>query len=149
MVDFTEEFRKSIETRFKSEFGLLYPAIPVQYDNIPFKQPENGPWGAFTFRQNPAQQKTIGRHFVVRTTGFIQIDITVPEDTGLTTGRKIADAAADIFAYRKFKGATISISCDEKHVDVSPATGPFRRIMARVFFHYDGTRLRTSVQAIS
>lgn len=149
MSVFTEDFRKFIEGRFASEFGILYPAVPVEYDDVPFKQPENGPWVSFTFRENPAKQVSIGRKFVIRTTGFIQIDVMYPAETGRTKYRKIADAAAEIFGYRKFKGATISISCDETHVDAAPATGPFRRIMARVFFHYDGTRERIAVQAIS
>jgi len=149
MVDFTDEFQRLIESRFKSEFGIMYPDIPVQFDNGPWKQPEDGPWAAFTFRQNPAVQKTMGRKFLVRTTGFIQIDINVPSETGTKKGRKIADAAADIFAYQKFKGPNVTISCDEKHVDAAQSAGAFYRIMARVFFYYNGERLRISVQSIS
>lgn len=149
VTDFTESFRKSVETRFKSEFGILYPDTAMEFDDVPFEQPKDGPWASFTFRQNAAKQTSIGRKFVVRTTGFIQIDIMYPAEKGRTKFRKMAEAAADIFAYRKFKGDVISITCDEKHVDAAPSTGSFKRIMARVFFHYDGELERRSIQEIS
>jgi len=140
MYDFTEDFRAMSETLFQSEFGILYPTIKVQWDDIPFDQPKDR-WVAFTVNQNPAKQATIGNRFIVRTTGYIQIDVMVAGEKGkLVEAKKIAEAAADIFAYRKFKGAQITLSCQEKHVTVAPTAGSFRRVMARVFFYYDGER---------
>jgi hypothetical protein len=66
----------------------------------------------------------------------------------MNSARDVAETAAEIFAHKKFKGTTITISCMEAHVDAAPTSGAFRRIMARVFFYYDGERLREGVQQI-
>lgn len=142
MTDFSESFRELVETKFQTEFTLLYPAMLVQWDDIPFKQPDNEAWAAFTFMQNPTKQASIGNRFVARTTGFIQIDITRSEDKGTADLRRIAEKAADIFAFKKFGTASVTASFSEKHVTTAPASKGFKRIMARVFFYYDGTETR-------
>jgi hypothetical protein len=147
-MNFTEEFRRLVDTRFMTEFSLEYPDIPIQWDDVPFHQPHDM-WVAFTFRQNPSKQVSIGRTFVVRTTGFVQIDVTFPKEQHfLVKARNVANFAADIFAYEKFKGPVVSASFDEKHVDTAPASGEFRRVMARVFFIYDAERTRRGVQSV-
>lgn len=149
LPDFTDEFRRVIESRFMTEFSYLYPDVPIQWDDVPFKQPDDA-WVAFTFKQNPAKQVSLGRVFLVRTTGFLQIDVTFPKQQNfLKKAREIGNAAADIFAYEKFKGPRVSASFDEKHVDTAPTSGDFRRVMARVFFTYDGERVRRGVQQVT
>lgn len=144
MSDFSEPFRELVDTKFQTEFTLLYPDMKVQWDDIPFKQPDNEAWAAFTFMQNPTKQVSIGKNrFIARTTGFIQIDITRSEDKGVAELRRIAEKAADIFAFKKFGNASVTASCGEKHITAAPASKGFKRIMARVFFYYDGIETRS------
>lgn len=149
MYNFDEEFRKFAESRFKAEFGYQYPAVPIQWDSFPFDQPKNKPWAAFTYQSNAEKQISIGKKVVMRTTGYLQIDINVPGDTGMVEAKKLANFAAEIFAYKKFKGVAILIDFSEKHVTKAPTSGAFSRAMARVFFHYDGERIRDGVQLIT
>mgnify|MGYP000223312837 CR=1 FL=1 len=145
MTDFTDPFRAFVEGRFMSEFGIEYPTIPMQMDNVPFTQPKNTGWAAFTFAQNPAKQVSLGRKVLIRTDGFLQIDIMERKEKGLVAARRMAEFAADIFAFKKFKAAPVAISFSEKHVNKAPTSDGFERIMARVFFVYDGVLEREPV----
>lgn len=149
MYDFSEEFAKRVETIFKAEMQQLYPGMPVQFEDVPFKQPKDTPWVSFVIRENPEEQITLGRKMIMRTSGFLQIDIQFPLDKGVRDAKKIGQAAADIFAYRKFKAETISMSFLNKEVVKAPSDGARLRIMARVFFYYDGERIREGVQHIA
>lgn len=149
MYNFADEFSRRVETIFKTEFQLLHPGMPVQWDEVTFKQPKNDTWAAFTILENPEEQITLGRKFVVRTSGFLQIDIMHPTGSGVSAAKKIAHDAANIFAHRKFKAETISISFFEKEVVKAPVDGSRIRIMARIFFLYDGERIREGVQHIA
>lgn len=138
-MDHENEFRKLIETRFKAEMGYSYPAIPVQWDDVPFDIPDDGMFAAFTYMQNPSKPVTIGRRKVQRTTGYVQIDVSYRKEKNLRVPAKtLAHFAADIFHLGKFKSAHVAVSFSEKHVIDAPAGGEFRRVMARVFFIYDG-----------
>ena len=149
MYDFTEEFRKQAETLFMTEMGIRYPGMAIEMYGEPFDQPESGEWVRFQIMQNPQKQVSLGSKFVVRTTGFVQIDVMRRREKGKNRPMKIAEAATDIFAYRKFKGETISISFEEKHVEAPRDAAEFIRVMGRVFFIYDGTRQRETVQSIA
>ncbi len=149
MVDFADEFARRVETIFRSEMQQLYPGMPVKFEDMPFKQPTKAPWAEFTILENKEEQITLGRKMVMRTSGFLQIDVFHPLDEGVRAPKKIGHAAADIFANRKFKAETISISFFEKHVMKAPSDGARVRIMARVFFLYDGERVREGVQHIA
>lgn len=149
MFNFADEFSRRVETIFKTEFQLLHPGMPVQWDEVTFKQPKNDPWVAFTILENAAEQVSLGRKFVERTSGFIQIDVMYPTGGGVSAAKKIGHDAANIFAHRKFKAETISVSFFEKEVVKAPVDGDRIRIMARIFFLYDGTRIREGVQHIA
>jgi hypothetical protein len=138
MTDFTDPFRAFVEGRFGGEWSSEYPTIPIQFDNVPFTQPSSTGWVAFTFAQNPAKQVTVGRKRLIRTTGFVQIDVMERKEKGLVAARKMAEWGADLFAFRKFLATPVTISFEEKHVTEAPTDDSFKRIMARVFFKYDG-----------
>jgi hypothetical protein len=149
MYDFQEEFRSFAETRFASEMSIDYPALPVQWDNMPFKQPASGKWVCFCIKTNPEKTITIGRNKVVRTTGFIQIDVIDHEENGQNDAKRLASYCAEIFGYRKFKGTTISVSFWEKQIGDAMVNKEFIRVAARIFFTYDGQRIQTGVQTIA
>lgn len=136
--DFTEPFRAFVEGRFQSEWFAQYPTIPMEFDNVPFVQPTGTGWVKFTFMQNPAKQVSIGRKKLLRTDGFLQIDVLERKEKGLTIARKMGEYAANIFAFQKFRSTPITATFDEKHVTEAPTATEFKRIMARVFFYYDG-----------
>lgn len=148
MYDFSEEFRRRVELIFRSECTILYPTTPIQWDDVAFKQPSNGPWVAFTFLTNEEKAASIGRKYVVRTSGFVQIDVMFPENSGSAEPRKMANRLGEIFAQRKFSAESINISFYEKHITKAPTDGPRVRYMCRVFFKYDGERVREGVQHI-
>lgn len=149
MYDFAEEFRAKIETLFNTEFGIRHPGIPIRWNGLPWAQPKKSMWVEITTRNNPETQVSVGRKFIVRTTGFVQLDVMIPEEQGIVAANKLAASAADIFAYRKFSGVNVKITFYEKHVDEAPSGPGFRRVMARVFFHYDGEREREGVQDLA
>lgn len=149
MIDFTDDFRAFVEGRFQSEWTILHPTIPIQFDNISFKQPLTGLWVAFTFAQNPSRQVSLGRKMLIRTDGFLQMDVLVHKDKGVAEARRVANSAADIFAFQKFRGTAINATFNEKHVDKAPTSTEFVRVMARVFFIYDGVAIREGVHDIA
>lgn len=149
MYDFQEEFRKFAETRFASEMSIDNPGVPIEWDNLPFEQPDSGRWVCFCIAENPEKQITIGRKMIVRTTGFIQIDVLDREEMGKVYAQKLANYCAEIFGYRKFKGENISVSFWEKHVGGPMRAKEFIRVSARIFFTYDGERIREGVQTIA
>lgn len=150
MYDFTNEFDRAIDALLKSEIQLRQPGVPVEWENVPFDQPNNGRWIKVCSAQNPAIQKSIGRKFIVRTTGFIQIDVMDRrEPTNKYWASKVCESVTDILAYRKFKGENITISFSEKHVTKPMEVAEFIRVTGRVFFQYDGERIRETVQSIA
>lgn len=145
-MNFTEPFRAMVSERFLTEWTLLHPTIPIEIEDVPFKQPKTGSWVRLSILQNPANQVSIGRRVLIRTNGFLQIDVMGPAERGLKVVKGLAEDAANIFFSQKFKTAEITAVFDEKHVDKAPTTGEFVRIMARVFFIYDGEIEKPIVQ---
>ena len=137
--NFTETFRSLAETRFQSEMGIQHSAIPIQWDDVTFKQPDTGMWIAMTIMQNKAQRKSMGgSKFVLRTTGFIQFDVTYHVEADLRVdAQNLAEFACDIFFQQPIRGSNFKADFPEKNVMKAPA-GAFGRYMARVFFTYDG-----------
>lgn len=150
MYDFTNEFDRKIDALLKSEIQLRHPGVPVEWDLVPFDQPEDGRWIKVCSAQNPQQPVSIGRKFIVRTTGFVQFDVLDRiETTNRYWAKKVCESVTDILAYRKFKGENINITFSEKHVTKPMEAAEFVRVTGRVFFQYDGERERETVQALS
>jgi len=150
MYDFTNEFDSKIDALLMSEIQLRHPGIPVEWENVSFKQPKSGRWFSICSAQNPQKQTTIGRKFIVRTTGFVQFDVLDREETDdKYWAKKMCESLTDILAYRKFKGENINVVFGDKHVMKPMKANEFIRVTGRVFFHYDGERIRETVQALS
>lgn len=145
-MNFSEPFRELVHNIFLSEWSILNPGIPIELEDVPFKQPATGAWVKFSIRQNPAKQKTMGNKVLIRTDGFLQIDVIDRPEMGTKSVKLLAESGANIFFSKKFKNADISATFDEKHVDKVPAGGDFVRFMGRVFFIYDGMMTKPTIQ---
>lgn len=134
-----DDFRKLVEDAVLTAVAGMNPPLPVQIDNVKFNQPGSGKWVSLVIKSGEAQVKSIGQNFVERTPGFVQIDIMWPKDGGHAEPKRIAHLLADSLAYRKKSYGTVTTANFwKKIVDSAPVTDPYYRVMARVFFWYDG-----------
>lgn len=135
---FEEDFRQLVEGRFQSYFGAAYPDFPIEYQNAPFIQPENGRWARIYYKNGESFQASIGRTFVERTPGFLQMDVIVRKDENHAEVRRMANKAASFFTYEKLANGLITATFKKKHVTDMQTEPGFFRVMARVYYHYDG-----------
>jgi hypothetical protein len=134
-----DDFRKLVEDNVLSAVSQHAPSYPVQLDNIPFEQPKGGYWVSLCIKTGDSQRRSIGSDlFIERTPGFVQIDVTIPKDKGHAEVEKLAHKLADSLAYRKPSRGTITANFWKKSITSAPVTGPYYRIMGRVFFWYEG-----------
>lgn len=96
--------RAGIEARFVAAWALTaYSAIRVRYDNATWDEPSGETaYVAFHIIDGDGIQPRVGSPASGRWAGVIQIDILVPELTGMATARAMADAAVATFDGTQF-----------------------------------------------
>ena len=87
---------KSVETTLNSALAGSYPGTMLHFDNVAFAQPE-GAWVAVTLIDGKSRQTELGPKVIDRHVGFVQIETLVPELTGTTTCRKMAEFCGNVF----------------------------------------------------
>ncbi len=103
-----DDERRAFEARMAAQFT----ALPIKYENVPFKQPTTG-WVDFQILPAGGGRISVGttvkRH---RYLGNLQIDIYLPEDTGSSDARSHADTIEAIFRDQQFSaGDSGTITC--------------------------------------
>jgi|TARA_Y100000114_G_C11565104_1_gene233645 hypothetical protein len=109
-MTFADE-RKAIESRLSTN----WTTTTIQFENVPFKKPDNNTYIAMFILNGSAEQidmsgsATTDKH---RHIGNIIIQIFVPADTGTNTARSYADSLATIFRAVQFSaGSSGTILC--------------------------------------
>lgn len=92
--------REQVETTFKNEFGAAYPAVPIQYENVRFKQPTGTAWVDLRIAENIYQRQNVGGSKKYRGFGVINVIIMVPEESGTVALNNMADKVFNILADR-------------------------------------------------
>lgn len=85
-----EEIKRAWHTAW---IGSPLASMPVEQDNLPFKQPKGQPWGRLSILQGETSKVALGPP-MNRTPFVLQLQVFLPEHTGTRTATKAADALA-------------------------------------------------------
>lgn len=102
--------REAIETTFKTEFGTSHPTVPVQYENVRFRQPTGGPWVDIRIIEGDYVRQNLGTSQKYRGFGVINVTCLVPEETGSVALNGITDKVFNILADRQWNVAGDSLN---------------------------------------
>ena len=107
----SSKFFQVTETYFRTEMGILYPGVPIMFENASKKYPNNGHWVKFHILTGKSFPASLGRRKVKRTVEVIHASVFAPEGVGAGMSREIGDAIAAMFEFRSFsiEGATHTI----------------------------------------
>lgn len=86
-----ESERAAITAHFKSAWESTYPTVPVAWPNIEFATPENATFVVFNLVDRGTTRETLGRVYVKRHRGTLQLDIYTPSGQGTRASRLMAD----------------------------------------------------------
>lgn len=140
-----DDFRKLVEEHVLSACAEFAPTYPIQLENSRFKQPDSGEWVSLLIKRGETFAASLSDRYIDRTPGFVQIDVMVKENSGSANVFKLAHSLADsLYKRRTLHRSTVAATFWKKMVDTAPVTGPYFRVMARVFYHYDGVEDRTA-----
>jgi hypothetical protein len=89
---------------FMAQQAAILPAPPVNFNNIAFSQPDNGPWIRFNLVPVVTVPASIGAK-MTRTNGVMAIQIFSPGLGGTKMNRQLADAIANYFNFRNLEVA--------------------------------------------
>lgn len=106
----SENLREAITELFQTEFGTKKPAVVVDYENRPFRQPVGLPWVKLWVLDAGDMRENIGNELHFKTIGVVNCQIMVPEKTGTAEMRSIKDALTAIFVDRKINMTNGSIT---------------------------------------
>ena len=102
---YIEEFRAAAAASFNTQFASVYPSIPIQWENLPFEQPDGLPYVSFMVGDGMGREAEIGTGTKVeRYTGQVRIMVHVPKDQGSKLSNEIAQVAARIFIRQALTG---------------------------------------------
>lgn len=102
---YIEEFRAAAAARFNSLFPASYPLVPIQWENLPFEQPDGEPYVSFMTSDAGGREAEIGTGTKTeRWVGQIRIMVHVPKDQGSKEQNEIAQTAVRIFYRQSLAG---------------------------------------------
>jgi hypothetical protein len=87
-----ENERVAITQHFSSFWAANYPAYPVAWPNHEFTTPSNTLFVVFNLVDRGTSRETIGRTYIKRHRGTLQLDIYMPAGAGVKVSRQIGDA---------------------------------------------------------
>jgi hypothetical protein len=91
--------REVLEKWFKDRFvspTIPAPVPPVQWENVPFDEPESRTWVRLSIRYGDSFRRTLGANPFRRHLGVVFVQVFVPAKGGSKAARVIADQVADI-----------------------------------------------------
>jgi Bacteriophage related domain of unknown function len=96
-----DSMREYVTAEFQTAWGLAFPNVPVQYENLRFAQPSTTAWVSIDILPVDHRRASVGteKRFI-RETGFVSICVYVPENTGTKAASNMIDAACDVFEDR-------------------------------------------------
>jgi hypothetical protein len=101
--------RAQAELAVQAAAAVAYPGVPVSFENVPFTQPETAWMKVYlvegrSFVVNLGRGRQIDRH-----TGYVQVDVLIPENTGSSPAIKMAEWAGTIFRLQNISLADNSV----------------------------------------
>jgi len=129
--------RAFIETRIRDFMAENYPLVPVAYFNAAFEQPD-GPFVAVYIMDGDGFRANLGRRYIVRHPGVLQIDVHQPENTGSVFINDICDALKPLFQEKSFQlsdGAKLVFRAFA--APPAPQSRGFARTMLRCNYYRD------------
>lgn len=133
----TDGVREQIETTFKSEFGTAHPTVPVQYENVRFKQPNGKAWVDIRIIPNVFKRMNVGPRKAYRGYGVINVTCLVPEEGGSKELNDIADTVFDILADREWNVAGDRLTTYGAEMRTRGLVNGFYAKNVMVEFHFD------------
>lgn len=102
---YLEEFRAAAAARFNTQFSAAYPTTPIEWDNLPFEQPDGEIYASFRVVEAVGREAEIGTGTKTeRYTGMLRIGIHIPKDQGTKSGNAVIQTAARIFFRQSLLG---------------------------------------------
>jgi hypothetical protein len=93
--------RAALEGAIQDQFMSAYPAVKVEFENVPFKPPVNAAWIKVNVIDNDAHRANIGNMQEFKGCGVVNIQIQAPENTGSKAAKDIRQALFDVLADRQ------------------------------------------------
>ncbi len=109
-----EHLRIYSQSRLLTAMNAQYPAIPIQFDNAPFVQPDTM-WGGFSIMDGNSKIVSLGTQKVDRHVGFVQFDVLAPQNSGTAVATQVAE-----FVGRTFRDVITQLPDQSKVVFKSP-----------------------------
>lgn len=100
MPDIYEKTSQLLEEHFQSNWEPDTTGYPVDWENVPFEQPEDGKWVRFSIKFGESNQASLGRNPMERIVGLVFLQFFHPRNVGTRTLRGAIGEAADLFRYR-------------------------------------------------
>ena len=73
---------ESVQSACVAAVVAAMPDIEFEHENSPFEKPHGAKWGAINFEHAGNEPSTMGDDGFDQDTGFVQVDIRYPLDTG-------------------------------------------------------------------
>jgi len=91
--------REEFTRIFQNEFETIQN-VAVKYQNKKFDQPKEVIWVAFHIMGGDGFQASLGTQPIERYIGMLQMDIMIPENSGMITANTLASAFGKVFSRR-------------------------------------------------
>lgn len=91
-----ESHRIQAEGTLKAFMTANYPQIPIQYEEVPFVQPD-GPFVAIFLAEGESFRANLGAGYRVVFPGFVQVDFVQPTNRGKTVPNTIIEQIGQLF----------------------------------------------------
>ena len=134
----TPAFIRFCETRFETEFALLYPTIPQFFSNVAVPETMNSYVCMHVMASEDTMPINLGHEAKSRNVGLIQVDVFTPKDEGAGEAYEMAYAAGVIFKRQDLSVGTegLVVFKDPSIQDRGEVRGRHKHMM-RVPYRYD------------
>lgn len=97
MVVSKETERQLITEHFATAWAAAYPSIPVAWPNHEFTTPANSMFAVFSLVDRGTTRESLGRTYLKRHRGTLQIDLYSPAGTGVRPATQISDFLENLY----------------------------------------------------
>ena len=111
-----DPIRKLIESRFKTWWDANGGGIPVEWDGVPFDQPEGKVWVRLVLLPGQGIQASIGSRKLEKQPGVAVVSIFTEKNSGTKTAYDLADKAAEAFRFQQLTGGTVVVAMEAPYV---------------------------------
>lgn len=92
-----EAERAAITSHFSAAWAAAYPAVPVAWPGHEFTTPANSMFVVFNLVDRGTTRQTLGRTYIKRHRGTLQLDIYAPSGQGTRAMQQMGDFLEDLY----------------------------------------------------